>query len=87
MDFYAGIMEITVRMQHDYIPNWPSVPGTVVEARYFHGKICAIKIDFYNGGKRWYGIESFQKNFRHYQHCAACKKGDKNEQIKRKILY
>jgi hypothetical protein len=67
-------METTVRLHHDYIPNWPSVPGTVVEAIYSYKKLVAVRIEFYDGGKRIYSIKSFNRNFKHYEHCGECEK-------------
>lgn len=63
-----------IRFGHDYIPNWPSLPGTLTELIRFHDKVKAVKIIYYNGGKRWYNIESFEKNFKHYQNCEKCRK-------------
>lgn len=69
-----------VKFGHDYIPNWPSLPGTLTELIRKNGKVVAVKIEYYNSGKRWYGIKSFERNFKHYQNCAKCweiKNGDK----------
>lgn len=61
-----------VLLGHDYIPNWPSEPGTIVEIIWVYKDMKAIKIEFYNGGTRWYSIESFTRNFEHYKNCVKC---------------
>ena len=62
-----------IQYGHDYIPDWPSEPGTIVEIAEHYRKIKAVKVEFYGGGKRWYGISSFLRNFRHYQNCSRCR--------------
>ena len=64
-----------VELHHDYIPNWPSAPGTVTEIAYYYGKVKAVHMKYYNGGKRWYAIANFKRNFTHYKECVMCVKG------------
>lgn len=65
-----------VELHHDYVPNWPSMPGTVVDIVYHYGKVQAVKVEYYNGGKRWYNVGNFKRNFTHYTECTLCVKGD-----------
>lgn len=61
-----------IQFGHDYIPEWPSHPGTIIEMARSYNKIVAVKIEFYGGGKRWYGAKSFLRNFNHYPSCRRC---------------